>query len=284
MEPVREADLVIEAVFEDMAVKRDIFGRLDKLARPGVVLASNTSTLDIDAIADATQRPELVVGMHFFSPANVMRLLEIVRGKASSHEAIATAMEVGKRIGKVNVVVGNCDGFVGNRMTGKRGPQLEKLLLEGALPQDVDRVMEAYGMAMGPCATGDLAGLDIGAAVRKARGTVAPIADALAAQGPLRPEDRQGLVPLRREARPPPRPGGRGADPRHGGEGAGSPPPHRGRRDPGAHAAAHGERGRPHPGGGRGLARHRHRRHLHQRLRLAGLAGRPRCSGRTAWG
>jgi 3-hydroxyacyl-CoA dehydrogenase len=183
MEPVREADLVIEAVFEDMAVKRDIFARLDRLARPGVVLASNTSTLDIDAIADATQRPELVVGMHFFSPANVMRLLEIVRGKASSHEAIATAMEVGKRIGKVNVVVGNCDGFVGNRMTGKRGPQLEKLLLEGALPQDVDRVMEAYGMAMGPCATGDLAGLDIGAAVRKARGTVAPIADALAAQG-----------------------------------------------------------------------------------------------------
>jgi 3-hydroxyacyl-CoA dehydrogenase len=183
MAAVRDADLVIEAVFEDMEVKRDIFGKLDKLARPGVVLASNTSTLDIDRIAEATQRPELVVGMHFFSPANVMRLLEIVRGKASSHEAIATAMEVGKKIGKTNVVVGNCDGFVGNRMTGKRGPQLEKLLLEGALPQDVDRVMESYGMAMGPCATGDLAGLDIGAAVRKARGTVAPIADALAAQG-----------------------------------------------------------------------------------------------------
>lgn len=148
-----------------------------------MVLASNTSTLDIDKIAEATGRPELVVGMHFFSPANVMRLLEIVRGRASSHESIATAMEVGKKIGKTNVVVGNCDGFVGNRMTGKRGPQLEKLLLEGALPQDVDRVMEGYGMAMGPCATGDLAGLDIGAAVRKARGTVAPIADALAAQG-----------------------------------------------------------------------------------------------------
>jgi len=180
---VKEADLVIEAVFEDMGVKKEVFARLDALARPGVVLASNTSTLDIDAIASATRRPELVVGMHFFSPANVMRLLEIVRGKASSFEAIATAMDVGKRIGKVNVVVGNCDGFVGNRMTGKRGFQLERLLLEGALPADVDRAMETYGMAMGPCATGDLAGLDIGAAVRRARGTVAPIADALVAAG-----------------------------------------------------------------------------------------------------
>jgi 3-hydroxyacyl-CoA dehydrogenase len=180
---VKEADLVIEAVFEDMAVKKEVFAKLDALARPGVVLASNTSTLDIDAIAAATKRPELVLGMHFFSPANVMRLLEIVRGRATSFEAIATAMDVGKRIGKVNVVVGNCDGFVGNRMTGKRGFQLERLLLEGALPQDIDRVMEAYGMAMGPCATGDLAGLDIGAAVRRARGTVAPIADALVAAG-----------------------------------------------------------------------------------------------------
>lgn len=180
---VKDADIVIEAVFEDMGVKKEVFAKLDALARPGVVLASNTSTLDIDAIASATKRPELVCGMHFFSPANVMRLLEIVRGKASSHETIATAMDVGRRINKVNVVVGNCDGFVGNRMTGKRGPQLEKLLLEGALPADIDRVMETYGMAMGPCATGDLAGLDIGAAVRKARGTVAPIADALVAAG-----------------------------------------------------------------------------------------------------
>jgi len=121
--------------------------------------------------------------MHFFSPANVMRLLENVRGAKTNHVAIATATEVGKRIAKLPVLVGNCDGFVGNRMTGKRGPQQEKLLLEGALPQDIDRVMEAYGMAMGPCATGDLAGLDIGAAVRKARGTVAPIADALFAAG-----------------------------------------------------------------------------------------------------
>ena len=180
---VREADLVIEAVFEDMAVKKEIFARLDKVARPGIVLASNTSTLDVDEIASATSRPELVCGMHFFSPANVMRLLEIVRGAKTSAQTLATAMDVGKRIGKLNVVVGNCDGFVGNRMTGKRGPQVEKLLLEGALPQDIDRVMEGYGMAMGPLATGDLAGLDIGAAVRKARGTVAPIADAIVAKG-----------------------------------------------------------------------------------------------------
>jgi 3-hydroxyacyl-CoA dehydrogenase len=180
---VADTDLVVEAIFEDMAVKQALFADLDRLAKPGIVLASNTSTLDIDAIASATKRPELVVGMHFFSPANVMRLLEIVRGKASSPAAIATAMDVGKRIGKLSVVVGNCDGFVGNRMTGKRTPQVEKLLQEGCLPQDIDRVMEAYGMAMGPLATGDLAGLDIGAAVRKARGTVAPIADAIVAAG-----------------------------------------------------------------------------------------------------
>ncbi|WP_245624416.1 3-hydroxyacyl-CoA dehydrogenase NAD-binding domain-containing protein [Belnapia moabensis] len=189
---VGEADLVIEAVFENMEVKKEVFARLDKAARPGVVLASNTSTLDIDGIASATTRPELVIGMHFFSPANVMRLLENVRGSATNATAIATATEVGKRIGKLPVLVGNCDGFVGNRMTGKRGPQVEKLLLEGCLPQDIDRVMEGYGMAMGPLATGDLAGLDIGAAVRKARGTVAPIADAVVAAGRLGQKTSKG--------------------------------------------------------------------------------------------
>jgi 3-hydroxyacyl-CoA dehydrogenase len=189
---VGEADLVIEAVFENMEVKKEVFARLDKAARPGIVLASNTSTLSIDEIASATKRPELVIGMHFFSPANVMRLLENVRGAASSPAAIATATEIGKRIGKLPVLVGNCDGFVGNRMTGKRGPQVEKLLLEGCLPQDIDRVMEGYGMAMGPLATGDLAGLDIGAAVRKARGTVAPVADAVVAAGRLGQKTSKG--------------------------------------------------------------------------------------------
>jgi len=185
LDVVAQADLVIEAIYENLDAKRELFAELDRLARPGVVLASNTSTLDIDKIAAATKRPELVLGMHFFSPANVMRLLEIVRGKATSFAALATAIDVGQRIGKLNVVVGNCDGFVGNRMTGKRGGQLERLLIEGCLPQDIDRVMEAYGMAMGPLATGDLAGLDIGAAVRKARGTVAPVADAIVAAGRL---------------------------------------------------------------------------------------------------
>lgn len=180
---VADTDLVIEAVFEDMGVKKEIFARLDKAAPKGIVLATNTSTLDIDQIASATSRPELVCGMHFFSPANVMRLLENVRGKATSYVTMATANEVGRKIGKLPITVGNCDGFVANRMTGKRGPQVEKLMLEGALPQDIDRVMEAYGMAMGPLAIGDLAGLDIGAAVRKARGTKAIIADALVAKG-----------------------------------------------------------------------------------------------------
>jgi 3-hydroxyacyl-CoA dehydrogenase len=180
---VADADLVIEAVFEDMDVKKQIFARLDKAARPGIVLASNTSTLDIDQIASATARPELVCGMHFFSPANVMRLLEIVKGSKTSAATLATALDVGRRIGKLNVVVGNCDGFVANRMNGKRGVQIEKLLQEGCLPQDIDRVMENFGLAMGPLAIGDLAGLDIGAAVRKARGTRAPIADAVVAAG-----------------------------------------------------------------------------------------------------
>jgi 3-hydroxyacyl-CoA dehydrogenase len=180
---VREADLVIEAVFEDMEVKKQVFAKLDKAARPGIVLASNTSTLDIDQIASATTRPELVCGMHFFSPANVMRLLEIVKGSKTSAATLATALDVGRRIGKLNVVVGNCDGFVANRMNGKRGVQIEKLLQEGCLPQDIDRVMETFGLAMGPLAIGDLAGLDIGAAVRKARGTVAPIADAVVGAG-----------------------------------------------------------------------------------------------------
>ena len=180
---VGEADLVIEAIFEEMGVKKEVFARLDKAARPGIVLASNTSTLDIDQIAGATRRPELVCGMHFFSPANVMRLLEIVKGSKTSAQTLATALDVGKRIGKLNVVVGNCDGFVANRMNGKRGLQIEKLLQEGCLPQDIDRVMETFGLAMGPLAIGDLAGLDIGAAVRKARGTVAPIADAVVAAG-----------------------------------------------------------------------------------------------------
>jgi 3-hydroxyacyl-CoA dehydrogenase len=180
---IGEADIVIEAVFEEMELKKQIFGRLDKLARPGIVIASNTSTLDIDAIANATQRPGDVIGMHFFSPANVMKLLEIVRGRATSHQAIATAIAVGKTIGKIPVVVGNCDGFVGNRMLARRTTECERLLLEGALPHEVDAVVMKFGFPMGPFAMGDLAGLDVGWRIRKHRGSVAPVSDALCEMG-----------------------------------------------------------------------------------------------------
>jgi 3-hydroxyacyl-CoA dehydrogenase len=178
-----DADIVVEAVFEDMELKRQIFGTLDAVAKPGAVLASNTSYLDIDAIAATTRRPEAVLGMHFFSPANVMRLMEVVRGAKTSPEALATAIAVGRSLGKVPVVVGVCDGFVGNRMLSKRGAQAERLLLEGALPHEVDRVLVDFGFRMGPFAMGDLAGLDIGWRARKARGLTAPVADALCEAG-----------------------------------------------------------------------------------------------------
>jgi 3-hydroxyacyl-CoA dehydrogenase len=161
------ADLVIEAIFESLAVKREVFGRLGQLCRPGAVLATNTSTLDVDAIAEASGRPADVVGMHFFSPANVMRLVEIVRGRASSRESVATAHAVAKRIGKIGIPVGNAFGFVGNRMLYAYGREKELMLLEGARPEAIDKALVEFGMAMGPNAVGDLAGLDIGYQVRR---------------------------------------------------------------------------------------------------------------------
>ena len=157
-----DKDLAIEAVFEDMALKKDIFARLDAIAKPGAILASNTSYLDIDEIAAATERPEDALGLHFFSPANVMRLLEIVRGARTSTSVLATAMRVAGRIGKVGVVVGVCRGFVGNRMLAQRQCEALKLIVEGATPWDVDRVLVEFGFPMGPFAMSDLAGLDIG--------------------------------------------------------------------------------------------------------------------------
>ncbi|MCF3945914.1 3-hydroxyacyl-CoA dehydrogenase NAD-binding domain-containing protein [Acidiphilium iwatense] len=180
---IAEADIVIEAVFEDMDLKKRIFAKLDAHARQGALLATNTSTLDVDAIAQSTKRPADVLGMHFFSPANVMKLLEIVRGKATSHQAIATAIGIGKTMGKVPVVVGNCDGFVGNRMLARRTTECERLMLEGALPQQIDAVVTRFGFPMGPFAMGDLAGLDVGWRIRKHRGVTAPISDALCEQG-----------------------------------------------------------------------------------------------------
>jgi 3-hydroxyacyl-CoA dehydrogenase len=183
MAAVADADLVIEAVFEEMDVKREVFAALDRIARPDAVLATNTSYLDVDAIARGTGRPARVLGMHFFSPANVMRLLEVVRGAATDPGVLATAVALGRRIGKAPVVVGVCHGFVGNRMLRLRSVEAERLMLEGALPQDIDAAMTAFGFPMGPLAAGDLAGLDISWRMRKAQGLTAEIADALCERG-----------------------------------------------------------------------------------------------------
>jgi 3-hydroxyacyl-CoA dehydrogenase len=162
-----KADLVIEAVFEGMALKKEVFKELDRVCKPGSILASNTSTLDIDEIASATSRPTYIIGTHFFSPANVMRLLEIVRGKATSREVIATCMQLSKTLGKIGVLVGNCRGFVGNRMFGPYRREAQFLVEEGASVVAIDKALSDFGMALGPLATGDLAGLDVGWRIRK---------------------------------------------------------------------------------------------------------------------
>ena len=162
LEDLADCDMVIEAVFERMDIKKDVFARLDGIVKQGAVLASNTSYLDIDEIASATKRPEFVIGMHFFSPANVMRLLEVVRGEKTSKSVISTAMKTAKRIGKIAALVGVCPGFVGNRMLAQRQREANQLVMEGAMPWDVDRVLYDFGFPMGPFAMSDLAGLDIG--------------------------------------------------------------------------------------------------------------------------
>jgi 3-hydroxyacyl-CoA dehydrogenase len=166
--------LVIEAVFEDINVKRDVFRRLDEIAKPGAILASNTSALDLNEIASFTKRPQDVIGLHFFSPANVMKLLEIVRGKQTAPDVLATCMHLAKRIRKTAVVAGVCDGFIGNRMLARYGAAANLLLMQGALPQQIDGALQRFGMAMGPFRVGDLAGLDIGWAGRKRRAAEHP--------------------------------------------------------------------------------------------------------------
>jgi len=166
---LKDADLIIEAVFEEMGVKEQVFKKLDEVAKPGAILASNTSTLDVDQIAAFTKRPQDVVGMHFFSPANVMKLLEVVRGKAAAKDVLATVMAIAKKIKKTAVVSGVCDGFIGNRMIEQYSRQAGFLLEEGATPQQVDKAIEKFGFAMGPFRMGDLAGNDIGWAIRKRR-------------------------------------------------------------------------------------------------------------------
>jgi 3-hydroxyacyl-CoA dehydrogenase len=162
LDDLADCDLVIEAVYESMEVKKDVFGKLDAICKPGAILASNTSYLDVNEIASATKRPQDVLGMHFFSPANVMKLLEVVRGEKTADDVLATAMAFGKKIGKVAVVAGVCDGFIGNRMLSKRQGPANDLLMEGATPEQIDTALLDFGFPMGPFQMGDLAGLDIG--------------------------------------------------------------------------------------------------------------------------
>ncbi|MDB5840618.1 MAG: 3-hydroxyacyl-CoA dehydrogenase, partial [Herminiimonas sp.] len=168
-EEIGQADIVVEAVFEDMGVKETVFRKLDEVMKPGAILASNTSTLDVDKIAGFTKRPQDVIGTHFFSPANVMRLLEIVRGAKTGKDVLATTMALSKKIKKTGVVSGVCDGFIGNRMIEQYSRQAGFLLEEGCTPEQVDKAVEKFGFAMGPFRMGDLAGNDIGWYIRKRR-------------------------------------------------------------------------------------------------------------------
>jgi 3-hydroxyacyl-CoA dehydrogenase len=208
---IRGADLVIEAVFEDMAIKQQVFARLDEIARGGAILATNTSTLDVDRLAATTRRPADVLGMHFFSPANVMKLLEVVRGSATAPDVLATVMQLARRIGKTAVVARVCDGFIGNRMVEHYLRQAMFLVEEGASPAQVDRALERFGMAMGPFRMSDLAGNDVGWRIRQRRYGERPhmrysrIADRLCEQGRFGQKTGAGWYryePGRRDAMP----------------------------------------------------------------------------------
>ncbi|WP_026044653.1 3-hydroxyacyl-CoA dehydrogenase NAD-binding domain-containing protein [Burkholderia stagnalis] len=208
---LKDADLIVEAVFEELGVKEQVFRRLDEVAKPGAILASNTSTLDVNRIAAFTKRPQDVVGMHFFSPANVMKLLEVVRGDATAKDVLATVMAIAKKIRKTAVVSGVCDGFIGNRMIEQYIRQALFMLEEGALPAQVDRAIEKFGFAMGPFRMSDLAGNDIGWAIRKRRYVENPglhyskIADRLCEQGRFGQKTGAGwydYVPGERKAKP----------------------------------------------------------------------------------
>lgn len=191
LDDLGDCDLIIEAVYESMDVKKEVFGKLDQIAKPGAILASNTSYLNVDEIAASTSRPQDVVGMHFFSPANVMKLLEVVRGEKTAPEVLATAMAVGKKIGKVAVVAGVCHGFIGNRMLAMRQAPATQLLLEGAPPAQIDKVHTDFGMPMGPFQMSDLAGLDIGWHRDPSR--VETIRDALCAAGRFGQKNSKGF-------------------------------------------------------------------------------------------
>jgi 3-hydroxyacyl-CoA dehydrogenase len=202
LDDLADCDLIIEAVYESMEVKKDVFGKLDVICKPGAILASNTSFLDIDEIAASTSRPQDVLGMHFFSPANVMKLLEVVRGEKTADDALATAMAIGKKIGKVAVVAGVCDGFIGNRMLKPRQIEANKLLLEGATPEQIDKVHTDFGMPMGPFQMSDLAGVDIGWHRDETR--IENVRDALCAKGRWGQKTGKGFYDYDADRRPTP--------------------------------------------------------------------------------
>jgi 3-hydroxyacyl-CoA dehydrogenase len=210
-EDLANVDIVIEAVFEDMSIKKEVFAALDNVCKAGAILASNTSYLDIDVIASATHRPHDVVGMHFFSPAHIMKLLENVRGPRTSDEVCATVMELGHRLGKVSVLVGLCDGFVGNRMLSKRTRESYFLLQEGASPYQIDNALKNFGFPMGPFAMSDLAGLDVSWRNRQSRiSTLTPrerdcdILDRIVANGRLGQKTKAGFYNYNTERTPTP--------------------------------------------------------------------------------
>jgi 3-hydroxyacyl-CoA dehydrogenase len=202
LQQLADCDLIIEAIFENMDVKKEMFGRLDKVAKPGAILASNTSYLDINEIAASTSRPQDVLGMHFFSPANVMKLLEVVRGAKTAPDVLATAMATAKKIGKVAVVAGVCDGFIGNRMLKPRQVEAMKLLMEGATPAQIDKVHVDFGMPMGPFQMSDLAGVDIG--WHRDPNRIENVRDALCAKGRWGQKTGKGFYDYDEKRRPTP--------------------------------------------------------------------------------
>ena len=277
---IADADIVVEAVFEEMPIKKEVFAKIDSIAKAGAVLATNTSTLDVNEIASATARPESVIGMHFFSPANVMRLLEVVRGAKTAKPVIATAMSVGRRIHKVPVLVGVCDGFVGNRMLYQRGREAEKLVLEGALPHQVDKVLYEFGFPMGPFAMGDLAGLDVGWRIRKAKGRKSPVADRLCEMGRFGQKTGAGYYKYGAERTATPDPDVERIILEVAEEIGNRAAPDRRRRDPGAPPLPDGQRGRQDSRREDRDSRQRHRRDLGLRIRVADLPRRPDVLGR----
>ena len=278
MNDLAPVDMVIEAVFERMDIKKDIFTKLDAICKPGAILATNTSGLNIDEIASVTKRPEAVIGLHFFSPANVMKLLEVVRADHTSKPVIATSMKLAKKIGKIAALVGVCPGFVGNRILGQRQREAQKLMFEGAMPWDIDRVLYDFGFPMGPFAMSDLAGLDIGWVKENSKGET--IRDVLCEMDRRGQKTGAGYYDYdeNRVAHPSPVTekiihdfvAKSGVNPRHISdeeilERCLYPMVNEGREDP--------RRGQGHP-------RLRHRCDLAERLRLAGLPRRPDVLGR----